>query len=117
MQGRIQHEFCAGQAGQDICWKADMTRMFELSDDLYDELSEAAESVGSTPADWIATEARRARSHEPPGEQDPGHQGTLADLFKGHIGGFRNGRDKDLSLDCGEKFTDYLEEKRKAGHL
>ena len=42
---------------------------------------------------------------------------TLADLFAGRVGRIQSGGTERLSEACGEKFTDYVEAKRKAGHL
>jgi hypothetical protein len=43
-------------------------------------------------------------------------EGTLFDFLKDHIGVIE-GSDEALSEDCGRRFTDALEEKRKRGHL
>ena len=66
---------------------------------------------------WIA-----AHLHPPqptPGEDSQQEQSpkTLADLFAGRVGRIQSGGKERLSEDCGAAFTDYLEEKRKAGHL
>lgn len=42
---------------------------------------------------------------------------SLADLFAGHIGLIDSGGEESLSEDGGEKLTDHLEAKRRAGHL
>jgi bifunctional DNA-binding transcriptional regulator/antitoxin component of YhaV-PrlF toxin-antitoxin module len=53
------------------------------------------------------------------GEMSDGEESspkTLADLFAGAIGGFKSGRGEErLSENSGEKFTDYLVQKHKAG--
>ena len=54
-----------------------------------------------------------------PGEDSQQEQSprTLADLFAGRVGRIRSGGKERLSEECGAAFTDYLEEKRRAGHL
>lgn len=42
---------------------------------------------------------------------------TMADRFAGRVGLIDSGGDGLLSQNTGEKFTDYLEEKRRAGRL
>jgi hypothetical protein len=42
---------------------------------------------------------------------------TLADLLKGRIGRIRSGSKEPLSKNCGEKFTEYLRQKKREGHL
>lgn len=42
---------------------------------------------------------------------------TMYDLFEGRLGLVDSGGKECLSEDCGEKFTDYLEEKRRQGNL
>jgi hypothetical protein len=90
--------------------------MLELPDVLYSALQKAAEADGMTPADWIAVrlaanEVLRAEEEtSPPGQ-------TLADLFTGRTGRIRSGGKKCFSEDSGQKFTDDLEAKKRAGHL
>lgn len=42
---------------------------------------------------------------------------SLADLFAGRVGLIDSGGSEHLSRGCGEKFTDYLESKRRNGSL
>lgn len=42
---------------------------------------------------------------------------TMADRLAGRVGVFESKGDGRLSQNTGERFTDYLEEKRRAGHL
>src|SRR6266508_1598120 len=94
-----------------------MSHTLELPDELYAALLEAADASGLTPIDWIAVhllEARRKKEIE--GER-MSHNRTLADLFAGRVGRIRSGGKERLSEECGAKFTDYLEEKRRSGHL
>jgi hypothetical protein len=44
-------------------------------------------------------------------------EGTLADLFAGRVGVVDSGGSEHLSRDCGEKFTEYLLQKKRKGHL
>lgn len=88
-----------------------MSRAVELPDETYARLLKAAEEGGTTPAGWID-----ARLPSPNGSHEPELTGTLADRFKGLIGGFHSGAG-DLSVNCGEKFADHLEQKRREGHL
>jgi hypothetical protein len=80
----------------------------------------AQPSAGETPAKTMADVlagrigvisggGERVASNEPPG--------TMADLFAGHVGVFASEGDGQLSRNTGERFADYLEEKRRAGRL
>lgn len=93
-----------------------MSQTLEIPDTLYHELRKVAEANGMTPVDWIAAHlatavpaAPRERATAPPQ--------TLADLFAGRTGGISSGGAERLSENGGEKFTDYLQAKRKAGRL
>jgi hypothetical protein len=91
-----------------------MSQEFQLPDELYSELRQAAETEGTTPVEWVAARLaeRKARSAE-----DPVQLGSLADLFVGKIGLF-DSRDAAASSEKGASaFTQYLEDKRRAGHL
>jgi hypothetical protein len=94
-----------------------MSHLLEIPDDLYIALQAAAEACGTTPLGWIA-------AHLPPTTEAVGTHGvpagahkTLAELFAGRVGRIRSGGTERLSEACGEKFTDYVEAKRQAGHL
>ena len=94
-----------------------VSHTLELPDELYAALLEVAGASGLTPIDWIAVhllEARRKKEIE--GER-MSHDRTLADLFTGRVGRIRSGGKERLSEECGAKFTDYLVEKRRSGHL
>lgn len=94
-----------------------MSHTLELPDELYAALLKAADASGLTPIDWIAVHLFEARGKNE-GESDKmGHAGTLADLFAGRVGRIRSGGKEQLSEDCGTKFTNYLEEKRRSGRL
>lgn len=94
-----------------------MNQTLEIPATLYIALKEAAEARGLTLVAWIAAHLSRAESTpETQTEQLP-DPGTLADLFTGRVGRIRSGGKEHLAEKCGAKFTDYLEEKRKAGRL
>jgi hypothetical protein len=94
-----------------------MSHLLDIPDDLYAALQAAAEACGTTPLGWIA--AHLSPATEPAGthEAPAGASKTLADLFAGRLGHIRSGGTERLSEACGEKFTDYVEAKRKAGHV
>lgn len=94
-----------------------MSHMLEIPDALYAALKKAAKSSGTTPLGWLAAHLPKTTDME--GGQEVQEEGakTLADLFAGREGRIQSGSKERLSETCGEKFTDYLEAKRKAGHL
>jgi hypothetical protein len=94
-----------------------MSHLLEIPDTLYTALKEAADASGLNPVDWIAAQLPRTQIAEGPEAEKIGGPRTLADLFVGRVGRIRSGGQEHLSEECGTKFTDYLEEKRKAGHL
>ena len=123
-----------------------MSRTLELAEPVYDALLKAAEATGETPERWIAAQLERPESSmqeasrpkpdengfekvpppsdsATPEESIPAEKGenpaprTLADMFEGYIGLIHSDGQDRLSEDTGEKFTDYLEAKRRAGHL
>ncbi len=94
-----------------------MSQMLEVPDALYAALQEAVAASGLSPLAWIAAHLPTSQtpSNEGP-EQEYGSQ-TLANLFAGRVDRIQSGGKGRLSEECGAAFTDYLEEKRKAGHL
>jgi hypothetical protein len=94
-----------------------MSHTLEIPDPLYTALKEAADANGLTPLAWIATHLPQAQRVEEMGAGQAVAPKTLADLFAGRVGHIHSGGQEHLSEECGAKFTDYLEEKRKAGHL
>jgi hypothetical protein len=94
-----------------------MSQTLEIPDTLYTALKEAAEARGLTPVAWIAAHLQHAESETESQAKQASGPGTLADLFVGRVGRIRSGGREQFSEECGAKFTDYLEEKRKAGHL
>jgi hypothetical protein len=94
-----------------------MSHTLELSDELYAALLRAADASGLTPIDWIAVQLLEAHGKKEVESEKKSHARTLADLFTGRVGRIRSGGKERLSKECGAKFTDYLAEKRRSGHL
>lgn len=94
-----------------------MSRMLEIPDALYTALQEAAAASGLSPQAWIAAHLPTPQTSPNEGLDQEHDPKTLADLFAGRVGRIRSGGKERLSEECGAAFTDYLEEKRKAGHL
>jgi hypothetical protein len=94
-----------------------MSQTLEIPDTLYTALKEAAEARGLTPVAWIAAHLQHAESETESQATQVSDLRTLADLFAGRVGRIQSGGKEHLSEECGTKFTDYLEKKRKAGHL
>lgn len=95
-----------------------MGHMLEIPDPLYAALEEAASASGTTPIGWIAAHLPQATaSGTPKDEPDTESAKTLADLFAGRVGRISSGGRERLSENPGELFTEYLEEKRRAGSL
>jgi hypothetical protein len=89
-----------------------MSKSLELPDPIYDALQEAASAGGTSAVGWIA--AHLPVATEP---KETGDATSLADLFRGKIGRIRSSGKEPLSENCGELFTDYLEEKWRKGIL
>jgi hypothetical protein len=89
-----------------------MSQNLELPDPIFDALQQAASAKGTTPVGWIA-------AHLPSRDEPVSADGarTLADLFVGHLGGISSGGKETLSENCGEQFAEYVEQKRREGHL
>jgi len=94
-----------------------MSQSLEIPDELFSALQAAAEASGTTPVGWIAAHLPEKAAPTPTSTNTDAPAKTLADLFAGRVGRIRTGKDERLSEDCGEKFTDYLEAKRRDGHL
>ena len=92
-----------------------MSHRLEIPDALYDALKEAADASGLSPLDWIAAHLPQASTTKR--AERASNPKTLADLFAGRVGRIQSGSKERLSERCGEKFTDYLEDKRNAEHL
>lgn len=91
-----------------------MSQMLELSDSTYAALQAASAAAGTTPAEWIAARIPQHFQSQPEVSSDSG--GTMADRFAGRLGRI-HGSSEPFSQNCGERFTDYLEEKRRNGTL
>ncbi len=89
-----------------------MSRNLELPDPVFDALQQAAAAGGTTPAGWIA--AHLPKRTAPVTESGAN---SLADLFAGHLNGMSSGSAEPLSENCGERFTDHLEQKRREDRL
>jgi hypothetical protein len=89
-----------------------MNKVLELPSALYDALQAAAEASGTTPQEWIAVHLGKV----PNGEQLESPR-ILAELFKGKTGLYNTGSQDALSEKCGERFADYVNEKRHEGRL
>jgi hypothetical protein len=89
-----------------------MPHNLELPDPVYDALQQAASASGTTPIGWIA-------AHLPATTKTSGISGpqNLAEALAGRIGTVHSGGQDRLSENCGEKFTDYLVQKRREGRL
>jgi hypothetical protein len=94
-----------------------MSHILEIPDELYAALKKAAEASGTTPLGWIAAHLHKIEGTG--GTQEAQEEGpkTIADPFAGRVGRIRSGGKERLSEACGEKFTDYLDAKRRAGGL
>ena len=87
-----------------------MSRNLELPDPVFDALQQAAAAGGTTPAGWIA-------AHLPERPATDSGAKSLAELFAGHLNGISSGSAEPLSENCGQRFTDHLEQKRREGRL
>lgn len=87
-----------------------MSQPLELPDSVYDALTQAASASGTTPVGWIV-------AHLPPTPNFPPEAKTMADVLRGRTGRIASDGKIAYSQNCGELFTDGLEEKRREGHL
>jgi hypothetical protein len=94
-----------------------MSYILEIPNELYIALKEAADASGTTPLGWIAAHLPKTNAAENLQKTREEGPKILADLFAGRVGRIQSGAKERLSEACGRKFTDYLEAKRKAGHL
>jgi len=94
-----------------------MSYLLEIPDELYAALQAAADAHGTTPLGWIAGHLPQAAETVGAHAEPAGGPQTLADLFAGRVGRIRSGSTERLSEACGERFTDYVEAKRRAGCL
>lgn len=94
-----------------------MSRKIELPNTVYDALEQAAKDSGTTPVGWIKSHLPGMSQSEKSKDVAGPKTRTLADLFAGRVGRIRSGSQETLSEMCADRFTDYLEEKRRGGHL
>lgn len=93
----------------------------EFSEQDFAAIERAAAAEGIPVDEWVVANlplnGSRAESHaySPSTAAKPGR--TMADRFAGRLGVVASGGDERLSENTGEKFTDYLEEKQRAGTL
>ncbi|MCP3960985.1 MAG: hypothetical protein GY719_24325 [bacterium] len=94
-----------------------MAHILEIPDPLFAALETVAETSGKTPVEWIAEQLARRRADAQDEVSRPAEAKTLANLMEGRLGRVHSGGDQRLSETCGEKLTDHLVAKRRAGHL
>jgi hypothetical protein len=98
-----------------VWWdKREVTTMsitIDLPPDTELQLRERAEKLGQDPAAYIIALLDRDLKHI------EGAPRTLAEAFAGRLGLVNSGGLERLSEDTGEKFADYLEQKRREEHL
>jgi hypothetical protein len=89
-----------------------MSRSLEIPDPIFDALEQAASATGTTPVGWIA-------AHLPSNAKtSAGNEAkSLADLLEGHIGTINSGGNEALSQNTGDRFTEYVVQKRREGRL
>lgn len=87
--------------------------MYDLLKDRIGLVSSGAQRGGPSPRQ-AATGSHPAPA---PLDTDGKPMRTLADRFAGRLGVIDSGGDGRLSENTGERFTDYLEEKQRAGRL
>lgn len=88
-----------------------MSLPLELPETVYHALAEAASASGTTPVGWIVA---RLPAPEP---KFPPHAKTMANVLRGRTGRIASDGKIVYSQNCGELFTDGLEEKRREGRL
>jgi hypothetical protein len=94
-----------------------MSHLLEIPDSLYAALKAAATASGLSPVERITVHLPQTQSDAGTTVAQAATPATMADLFTGRVGHIRSGGQKPLSQESGEQFADYLEEKRRAGHL
>ena len=94
-----------------------MSHLLEMPDELYAALQAAADASGTTPLAWIAAHVATAAKTDARPAEHAATPRTLADLFAGRVGHIRSGGTERLSEECGAKFTDYVDAKRRGGCL
>lgn len=93
-----------------------MGQIIELPDEVFARLQAAAAKAGQSPAEFIADVTSTATSGAPHAPDEK--RLTLRERMSGSIGAVHSGLGKErLSENRGEKFTGYLEQKRREGRL
>lgn len=91
-----------------------MSRTLNLPDEVYEAVASAAAQAKSTPVEWIARQAAKAKQRKSRSKKKPK---TLYELMKDHIGKVKGVSLKDLKDDPRDPFFNYLLEKKREGHL
>jgi hypothetical protein len=99
-----------------------VSKMIEISNREFKALKAEADAFEQSPREWIVDRLPKKTKKGAAGKSNsrgnkPSKPKTMADVFADFLGGVRSGGKERLSEDCGKKFTDYLVEKKKAGHL
>jgi hypothetical protein len=94
-----------------------MSRTLELPETVYAALSQAAQASDLSPVAWIAARLPKPSAPTQTEGSTESSPKTLAERFAGRVGHIGSGGRECLSEDTGEKFSEHLEEKRRAGHL
>ncbi len=91
-----------------------------LPPEIEDPLTEEARRRGTTP-ELLAVDSLRERFVQPPKQPDANGAQTLYDVLKDHIGTISSSENVPggarLSEDCGKKFAEGMNEKRRQGKL
>jgi hypothetical protein len=93
-----------------------MSEMLEIPDPVFAKLRKAAAASGLTPVDWIDAQLPQALESDEVAAI-PESPKNLAEFLEGHIGVIDSGSAEPLSENPPELFTQYLEQKRRAGRL
>ncbi len=89
-----------------------MTLVLELSPETEARLQRKAERAGQSLPDYLLAVADAEAGEEVMNASE----GSAADLFAGRIGRIK-GSTEAYSQNCGQRFTEYVVEKHKAGNL
>lgn len=90
----------------------------DFSEQDYASIKRAADAAGMPVDAWVVANLPLETRPPAPAECNGPKPGrTMADRFAGRLGVVAGGGDGRLSENTGETFTDYLEEKRRAGTL
>ena len=90
----------------------------DFSEQDYASIKNAADAAGMPVDAWVVANLPLKTRPSAPADGTGSKLGrTMADRFAGRLGVVSSGGDGRLSENTGEAFTDYLEEKRRAGTL